>query len=848
MSEDVDNVLKDNARRFNDALNEIEKTQKRSSGVLDKSSGVLDKSIRGLSAGFKHAHGSVEDFAKAMSSQLVVIGAAGAVFGELVSSVFNLSKTYSKLTDAGQYFNGSMLTMAAQASASGVSLEEFSRSIIKNSAVATALQHGTVGNINAFGQLQKSVRSSLLDVGQFGLSMSEINDATGDYAETLRLTGHLHTMNSKEQQVAITSLITDVSKFSEATGKSRKEILQGAMSFAKNPDTALLARLLTSEGMKRFTEATVAFSSIPGGGDAFKQFFIESVNARNTGMPIGTTKTGQALIEAGLPHVVALFEKFTNDQMTGKNPNKLEFMNNVNNSITPAQIANLERLGKIGAVSPLLYGLADSLKKANEAATTMPDMVTKFMLNLDHNFSEITGEFRKSFYEGILDSLVSVNSEVAEDIKNAGKTGSKEDVIAANKRMDDELAKQKANFVKSLQELGKTLGTAFGEKLKQFTDWLNHGGAEKLTEYASTFVTKVGEFATKVGELASGIEKLTDLSLEQIILAYIGSRVVGAAMTAMFVRAGTAIAAAILGTPIGWITAVLVSLGLITAANQKKLAVSDEIEQKLGWKSPNLFADDTGMENPFATWIDKQGNEHTKEEGIKALVEYNKTRDASLGGIINPNPTEEPKPSPTGFPENKETNTPKKHTEAPWPRYTAAQWAKYDDLDVLAKKLPVNPTPTKPIIRETTYPTPPMSMGLPGLPGSADRTMYMLDHPWLENPGSKHEYREHLDNVFQLVRDSPDKALIIEALKRRYETSHGGVQPIDPKTGMVADVLNTDTMKKNQMIYAKSDTQTQLLRQLIDLNIPPAIAAQKSLENNNLGGIIAPAYVPSLPY
>ena len=757
MSEDVDNVLKDNARRFNDALKEIEKTQKRSSGVLDKS-------IRGLSAGFKHAHGSVEDFAKAMSSQLLVIGATGAVFGELVSSVFNLSKTYSKLTDAGQYFNGSMLTMAAQASASGVSLEEFSRSIIKNSAVATALQHGTVGNINAFGQLQKSVRSSLLDVGQFGLSMSDINDATGDYAETLRLTGHLHTMNSKEQQVAITSLITDVSKFSEATGKSRKEILQGAMSFAKNPDTALLARLLTSEGMKRFTEATVAFSSIPGGGDAFKQFFIESVNARNTGMPIGTTKTGQALIEAGLPNVVALFEKFTNDQMTGKNPNKLEFMNNVNNSITPAQIANLERLGKIGAVSPLLYGLADSLKKANEAATTMPDMVTKFMLNLDHNFSEITGEFRKSFYEGILDSLVSVNSEVAEDIKNAGQTGSKEDVIAANKRMDDELAKQKAIFVKSLQELGKTLGTAFGEKLKQFTDWLNHGGAAKLTEWADWFVDEI----IKVTDF------LKNLDLTTILAAYIGSKVVGAALTAMLVEGMTTIAVGAAGVFSASILPVLAAIAPVAAAiavivGLLALGAAKETPETRAQKdklSRERRSQEGGPNGSLHDGYDVEGRPI-----IPPLQRQLLHAREMEGGPIMPG-TEEPKPSPTGFPENKETNTPKKHTEAPWPRYTAAQWAKYDDLDVLAQKLPVNPTPTKPIIRETTYPT-------------------------------------------------------------------------DPKTGAVVsdDVLNPDKINKtNNENIRQQETQTQLLKQLIDLNIAPAIAAQKSLENNNLGGIIAPAY------
>ena len=611
MSEDVDEAMKDNARRFGDIEKEMKKSQ-------NAATNALNKSIKGLAAGFFTAHRSVEDFAKAMSSQLLVIGAAGAVFGELVSSVFSLSKTYSKLTDAGQYFSGSMLTMAAQAGASGVSLEEFSRSILRNSAVATALQQGTVGNINAFGALQKSVRSSLLDVGQFGMSMTDINNATGDYAETLRLTGHLHMMNSNEQRVAITNLITDVSKFSAATGKSREEILKGSMSFAKNPDTALLARLLTKEQMGRFTQATTGFSSIPGGGDAMKEFFIEAINARNTGMPIQTTKTGNALAEAGLGYANPLMEKYAKDVMEGKNgPDLMEFLTNFNKIATDGVIAQLQRSGKIGALSPLLYG-SDGLKKVEEELTKMPDMATKFMLNLDTQFHSITGEFRKSFYEGIVDSLFD-SEKMKEDIANKGKTGSQADVIAANQRMEAELAKQKENFVKSLQELGKTLGTAFGEKLKQFTDWLNHGGAAKLTEYASAFVGAIEN-------LAINIKKLTDLSLEQIILAYIGSRVVGAAMTAMFVRAGTAIAAAMLGTPIAWIiTAVLVTLGLITAENQKKLAVSDEIEQKLGWKSPDLFMPDgTGMENPFATWIDKNGNKHTKEEGMKALVEYNK--------------------------------------------------------------------------------------------------------------------------------------------------------------------------------------------------------------------------------
>src|SRR5476651_19401 len=149
-------------------------------------------SIKGLHSGFggmittvQSSTKSFTEFSKGISSSsngVKLLGEgllAGSIMigASLVKWVGDSMDTYRSLNSIGQTFGGSVLNMQLAAAQARMPLGEFSAALTKNSQLVSVI--GAQG----FGNLSKSLRSSLVDVGQLGLSLSDTNDIVAAYSQ-----------------------------------------------------------------------------------------------------------------------------------------------------------------------------------------------------------------------------------------------------------------------------------------------------------------------------------------------------------------------------------------------------------------------------------------------------------------------------------------------------------------------------------------------------------------------------------------------------------------------------------------------------------------------------------------
>jgi hypothetical protein len=110
------------------------------------SGGGLGGHLKTVTSLVKGMHGGVDDLLwsmKGATKAFAEVGIAAEVLIVLFEGAMKLTKTFSKMTDIGQNFGGSILNMAAQAGRSGLSLDQFSSLLMRNSTL-TAMMNDTI--------------------------------------------------------------------------------------------------------------------------------------------------------------------------------------------------------------------------------------------------------------------------------------------------------------------------------------------------------------------------------------------------------------------------------------------------------------------------------------------------------------------------------------------------------------------------------------------------------------------------------------------------------------------------------------------------------------------------------
>ena len=179
---------------------------------------------------------------------------------------------YRELVDVGQTFNGNMLNMNRAAFTAGLTLDQFAI-LVKSAGESAALL-----GMARFADLNKNVRSALLNFGSFGMSIQEVNESFANYVESQRISGTIQKFTNEELQRGFQSLAENAAFYAEITGKSAKE-LRAAVVDVRNNALGFQAFLQT---LPREMQSTVQrqFDSVTAGlvavfGDAGRRLSQE---------------------------------------------------------------------------------------------------------------------------------------------------------------------------------------------------------------------------------------------------------------------------------------------------------------------------------------------------------------------------------------------------------------------------------------------------------------------------------------------------------------------------------------------------------------------------------------------
>jgi hypothetical protein len=407
-----------------------------------------EKAVKGMAETIKMFHGHTDTFVSGLGNMADRLARAIPVLGgfatavELATAAFSglreATKTFSKMSDVGQNFNGSVLEMMRQVGESGLSTEQFTTMMTKQSMVAASmlddagktleasgerLTAGTNKSGKAMMEFQKSVRGSMYDVGFFGMSLDQLTDQAGEYLETYRKSGILNIMSEQQQRDSFKTFVQQSTEFSKLFGVSREQIMKSTTDALRNINYAAFIAAQPTQNRKNIEDSartTAAFLSALPGGSRLAQSFTEQAGM---GGPINT-KEGLANIESGMQNLNYLQEQLINRTKGGRTPSTGELVNYTAqryNAIkgNETNLRMRARFGDTHAAELLqemlevqdkyidqrtgrfnTQKMSDDMEAAKkEAAIT--EQLTKNMLVFDSALHEVTGSFKSKFYESI---------------------------------------------------------------------------------------------------------------------------------------------------------------------------------------------------------------------------------------------------------------------------------------------------------------------------------------------------------------------------------------------------------------------------------------------------------------
>lgn len=479
MAEDLSEI----ARLLRRMVDEHDEPWKRAGkGPLNTKGSAANRSALALTQTFRTLHGDTQALQQSFhglvgwATKLTELGALGEGIALAVQGVEKMATTFSKMTDIGQSFNGSMFDMMKQAGDAGLSVDEFTRTLQRNSTVAAVMTDQVTGSANAFMAVQKSVRDNLKTQGFYGMTLGELTDTTGDYLETLRETGQLDKIGTAGQSAAVKQLIEETTQLSEVTGKSREELLKNANATMRSTTAAFAMAQLGPKAQESFAKVATAFTPFPELAKAF---------ADNVGLGSSAfTEFGKTLRGAGLTDVAGALDELSNKTKAGTATaeDSQQFLNLLNTRIDQSahqlkmftlstDSATSSGALQLEAIRQSTRGIADwrvALLKAQ-------DPVTKMTMTFNSTLEEISGNFRTKFYQGVMSAFLSPLSEAEKQRADQIETALKDDSVSTEqKRMlmaelsdiDKKRVRSGSDFDNTMAKFQKNLdelATSFGQ-------------------------------------------------------------------------------------------------------------------------------------------------------------------------------------------------------------------------------------------------------------------------------------------------------------------------------------------------------------------------------------------------
>lgn len=458
-SEQIDELVKQLGKSAGALTSIAEKSGSRSSGggvgkgVIDATTSDTEKAkkdakirLMEFNSGVGSSANSLRDFSKSTEGLTGAIQSiamhipGGFIFAEMAKYAQGSIETYKDLTNYGEYFGGSMLNMSRAAAEAGLPLEDFGKAIKQNSVLVKNM------GVKDFGKLQQNVRTLSDQYGNYGLSLEQMMEMTGKYAETMRLSGR-----SAKGLVNIAPEINEfalnMSTMAGITGKNREELEKQTFEIINDP----LFRAKSADNLRAGLEgynkavrgAVMQLTAQTGEAGELGKALAEA--SSNVG-GVNFTDFGKMVNDLGQSNISQMIDDANARLQRGEDVTQVssDLISKVKQQLSdPAVTESLQLQASMGdqnakkmlAMGQELknYSEADIKSKA-EAAKSM-DGLTAFM----SSFKSTMGSLFGKFIDGFLTPFTEGNKEAG--IK---------DFFSALERVKPQL-----------QELGKTFGELF---------------------------------------------------------------------------------------------------------------------------------------------------------------------------------------------------------------------------------------------------------------------------------------------------------------------------------------------------------------------------------------------------
>jgi hypothetical protein len=193
--------------------------------------------------------GKLSGFARGLDTASEIAKKLVNGISELAVALKGQFDQYRRLNNLGQTFGGDMATMGEIAHRSGMTLETFTRGMEQGS---TALRQ--LGG-RGFADVSLSLRASMEEMGNLGMSVQQVNSALGDYAEQMKYQGGLDQVRNATFNQEFQNMVRNTTTMSAAFGVARDQILKKASELAQDPRWATMLSNLDPEAQRRMTSA-----------------------------------------------------------------------------------------------------------------------------------------------------------------------------------------------------------------------------------------------------------------------------------------------------------------------------------------------------------------------------------------------------------------------------------------------------------------------------------------------------------------------------------------------------------------------------------------------------------------
>jgi hypothetical protein len=365
------------------------------------------KNVKTLDGGVNKTIKTFQDVTRSASTASGALKALGAAFGvggvlkTMVDAISDTTKTYQELSQYGQTFGGSMLAMQQAAANAALPLSVFADALKKNSTVVAAI------GANAFGDMSKALRTSLMDVGQLGLTSAQLNTNLGTYLETQRLFGNVNALTQEKAVANTRVLAVEMAKASAMTGAFTEDLLKASNNALR--DESLRAKMLQMGSSAQdaygqsLNKAVIYMSALPGeAGKTLSKMLAQTAGSGSAIM----SDASQTFIDAGLFGVTSLMDNMAQKVANGtfddqaaadfnrkfvaegmKNMATLQFQAATGNKAAKEAIVMISEMKELASKSP------EELAKTKN--------VTRFLENLGVIIDKISGTLRTGFFNGL---------------------------------------------------------------------------------------------------------------------------------------------------------------------------------------------------------------------------------------------------------------------------------------------------------------------------------------------------------------------------------------------------------------------------------------------------------------